>query len=153
MERRSGLFAELFICILFTQISIAYGQLSKIDKGIFLKVSQQFVLSDRSNIDGYISLDEFLSVLLDEDINGDNAISREEWLSIDAAIGSLDKETSNRIFQAFDTDKNDVVTLPDIIATFNTIDAAIKGDGKISPFEYILAYSHLVTAVPTKKIS
>ncbi|KAL3862872.1 hypothetical protein ACJMK2_008818, partial [Sinanodonta woodiana] len=55
----------------------------------------------------------------------DNAISREEWLTIDATIGSFDKETSNREFEAFDTDKNDAVTLPDVIATFSTFDAAI----------------------------
>ncbi|KAL3862753.1 hypothetical protein ACJMK2_008703 [Sinanodonta woodiana] len=153
MEKTSGLLAVLFLCILFTQKGIAYGQPSRVGNDIFLKVSEIFRLIDRSNIDGYVSLDEFLSTVLDKDFNGDNAISREEWLTIDATIGSFDKETSNRIFQAFDTDNNDAVTLPDIIATFSTFDAAIKRDGKISPFEYMLVYSQLVTRAPTKKIS
>ncbi|KAL3862751.1 hypothetical protein ACJMK2_008701 [Sinanodonta woodiana] len=153
MEKTSGLLAVLFLCILFAQKGTAYGELSKLGNDIFLKVSQVFRLTDRSKKDGYVSLDEFLGVVLDKDFNGDNSISREEWLTIDATIGSFDKETNNREFETFDTDKNDAVTLPDVIATFSTFDAAIKRDGKISPFEFFIAYNQLVTAIPNKKIS
>ncbi|KAL3862750.1 hypothetical protein ACJMK2_008700 [Sinanodonta woodiana] len=152
MEKNSGLLAVLFLCIWKTFVK-GERKVHKFGYDMFPKISLLFVLTDRSKKDGYVSLDEFLSIVLDKDFNGDNAISREEWLTIDSAIGAFDKETANRIFQAFDMDNNDVITLPDVIATFSTIDAAIKKDGKISPFEFFIVYNQLLTPVPNKKFS
>ncbi|KAL3862754.1 hypothetical protein ACJMK2_008704 [Sinanodonta woodiana] len=152
MEKSSGLLAVFFLCTLFIQLHITYGQMSKFDNQIPEKIAGLFLLTDRSKKDGYVSLDEFISITLDKDFNGDNSISRQEWITVDAALGIFDSPTANRIFQAFDTDNNDVITLPDVIATFSTIDAAIRKDGKISAFEYLIAYIRLITAVPSKKI-
>ncbi|KAK3601115.1 hypothetical protein CHS0354_024836 [Potamilus streckersoni] len=126
--------------------------MSKFDDGIHQKLMGLFMLTDRSKKDGYIKLDEFISIVLDKDFNGDNSISRQEWISVDAGIGLFDGATANRIFEAFDTDKNDAVTLPDVIATFNTIDATVRRDGKITAFEFLIAYIRLSTTIPNKKI-
>ncbi|KAK3601114.1 hypothetical protein CHS0354_024835 [Potamilus streckersoni] len=150
MEKGLGRLAALFLCILFTQKGFTYEQMS-FDNDLHRKLKGLFVLTDRSPADGYINLDEFISIVLDKDFNGDNSISRQEWISVDTGIGIFDVATANRIFQAFDSDKNDAITLPDVIATFNTIDAAVKRDGKVSAFEFLIAYIRLVTAIPNKK--
>ncbi|KAL3862755.1 hypothetical protein ACJMK2_008705 [Sinanodonta woodiana] len=152
MGRNVAQHAALFLFILFTLQAITYGQLSKYDGDLHQKLLGMFTLTDRTPRDGYISLDEFISIILDKDFNGDNSISRQEWLSIDTGILLFDAATANRIFEVFDADKNGAVTLPDVITTFNTADSAVRRDGRISAFEFMISFVQILTSVPKKKI-